>query len=149
MSISMSWPCDRPRSGSLCGDDRLAVVLDAPATEEEPGALQEFKEECDINNIMAKFQRTGALEWAQKYDPAYLDVAGFSFQAAQDTILMAQTMFDDLPSTVRDRFGNDPAAFLDFMHDASNRDEMMRLGLLREAAPPPVVAAVAPTPSTP
>jgi phage internal scaffolding protein len=41
-------------------------------------------------------------------------------------------MFNDLPSSIRSRFGNDPAAFLDFVNDEGNADEMIKLGLIEK-----------------
>lgn len=143
MSYGRKWDVDKPRSGALVESDRLSVTCDASDPVDGAGALQEFADECDINNIMARFQRSGALEWASKYEPQYGDVTGLSFQRAQDVILAAQQMFDDLPSSVRNRFANDPGAFLDFVHDEKNRDEMQRLGLLKEALAPVVVGAAA------
>ena len=45
-------------------------------------------------------------------------------------VASAQQEFDQLPAPVRKRFGNDPASFLDFVHDDSNIDEMAKLGLI-------------------
>lgn len=53
------------------------------------------------------------------------------FQGAVDLLDRTQAAFDELPSAVRDRFGNDPAALLSFLSDPRNRDEAARLGLLR------------------
>lgn len=123
--IGIDWREIRP----LSGVDRNAV--DQPDEEgDQPGAVQSFKDECDINNIMAKFQRTGALEWVQKYEGQYGDVTGISFDKAMETVLKAQEMFDDLPSSVRDRFMNSPSAFLEFLGDESNRAEAEKLGLV-------------------
>lgn len=113
----------------LSGIDRNAVDQD-DSEGDQGGAVQSFKEECDINNIMAKFQRTGALEWVQKYEGQYGDVTGVTFESAMQTVMKAQEMFDDLPSSVRDRFANNPAAFLEFLGDEGNRAEAERLGLV-------------------
>ena len=37
---------------------------------------QSFKDECDINKIMAKFQKTGALNHYAKHAPQYGDASG-------------------------------------------------------------------------
>lgn len=120
-----------------------AESVDASASEENGhGAVQSFAEECDINNIMAKFTRTGLIEWSNKYEGTYDDVSGVTFEACMDTVLKAQEMFDDLPSSVRNRFQNNPAAFLDFIGNAENREEAQKLGLLRDPAIVPAVVAV-------
>lgn len=103
---------------------------------------QSFKAECDINNIMAKFVRTGVLDFVNKHEPRYGDVSGLEFQAAQLIVAQGKTMFEELPSHLRARFENDPGAFLDFVGDEKNREEARELGLLRPDSPP-----VTPTPT--
>jgi len=51
-------------------------------------------------------------------------------------------MFNDLPSSIRSRFGNDPAAFLDFVQDENNADEMVKLGLTEGSAEQATVTPV-------
>lgn len=105
-------------------------VFPQPVREgERRGAVQSFKDVCDINNIMRKYQRTGAIDWVNAHEGQYLDVTGMTFEAAMDHVVRAQEMFDDLPSSVRKRFSNSPAEFFDFMQDASNAEEMVKLGL--------------------
>jgi len=53
------------------------------------------------------------------------------YHASVNAVLEAREMFESLPSSVRRRFGNDPAAFLDFVGDEENRDEMEKMGLLK------------------
>lgn len=91
---------------------------------------QEFADECDINNIMARYQKTGLIEFVNQHEPQYGDVTGYEFNAMQDQIVMAKNMFADLPSHVRDRFANDPARFLDFINDENNAQEAAKMGLL-------------------
>jgi phage internal scaffolding protein len=95
---------------------------------------QSFKGECDINNIMAKFQRTGALDWKSRYEPQYADVTGIEFQAAQDLVAGARSMFEELPSSVRSRFENDPAKFLAYANDPANGEGMIEMGLATRKA---------------
>lgn len=125
--------------------DRAQVVLDARATEDMPGAVQSFAAECDINNIMRKFQRTGMLDWLSTHEGEYMDVTGVNFETAMDTILKAQAMFDDLPSSVRERFQHSPSVFFDFVHSEGAIDELRRLGLAPE---PPAAVPVVPAPAT-
>lgn len=127
--------------------EKLAVELVFPPESEYTD--QSFKEECDINTIMLRYQSTGEMPRIDERDPQWLDVTGMDFQAHMDFILEANEMFAELPSAIRDRFGNDPAAFLDFTSDESNREEMARMGLLTpeatEAILYPPVASPAPS----
>lgn len=103
---------------------------------------QSFRDECDINTIMAKYQSTGELPVINAAQANWLDVTGMDFQTHMDFIVDAQNMFDELPSAVRDRFGNDPAAFLDYVSDERNTVEIAKMGLL---TPEATEAALYPT----
>lgn len=97
---------------------------------------QSFKEECDINTIMARYQSTGEMPNLGVRAPQYLDATGMDFQSMQNQVLEAQALFMELPSKLRTRFGNDPGQFLSYVADPQNRAEMRELGLLnREVLP--------------
>ncbi len=123
------------------------------------GAKQSFKKECDINEIMKKYQKTGAVAHFNKMSARYEDVSPIDFKQAMDTITSTQQMFEALPSTLRNKFHEDPAEFLDFVQDDKNKQEMISLGMIDErpgsipakqgAEGDPGAAAAAPeTPST-
>ncbi len=94
---------------------------------------QSFKDETDINTIMARFQKTGMLEFVNKHEPQYGDVTALDFQNSMLSVVKAREMFADLPSKVRDRFENDPAKLLEFLDNPENRDEAILLGLAKAA----------------
>lgn len=98
---------------------------------------QSFKDECDINTIMSRYQSTGELPDLALVAPQYLDATGMDFQVMQNKLVEAQNLFDALPSAVRNRFANDPGEFLAFVSDISNRDELKKMGLLNESYEPP------------
>lgn len=94
---------------------------------------QSFKDDCDVNRIMSKYQSTGVLEhvkYMKENSLRYGDFTGFDFRDVCDRIVQAQEMFDALPAKLRYRFENDPAQFLDFVSDVRNKDEMVSLGLI-------------------
>lgn len=108
---------------------------------------QEFAKECDINNILKQFSTTGIMTHisAKASLGVYQDLPDqIDFQESLATVAHAQGSFASLPSKVRDRFHNDPAAFLEFMSKPENRPEMENLGLLPRSRPP---AAPAPEPA--
>lgn len=121
------------------------VLLECP---EKPfgRTKQSFRDESDINNIVARFIKTGTLEFVRKNEPRYGDVIGADFQAAQNIIATANSMFSELPAKLRGRFDNDPAAFFNFIQDPASRDEARTLGLLKPEVAPAAPAAGAPTP---
>ena len=92
---------------------------------------QSFKEECDINNIVCKFAKTGLLEHVALSKPKFGDFLGVSdFQTALNQVIEVEESFDALPAKVRARFNNQPVEFLEFCADEKNHDEMLELGLI-------------------
>lgn len=90
---------------------------------------QNFKEECDVNNIMARYTSTGAISHVARKLPQFADVGEESFHEAMNLVVGAQGMFMELPASVRARFGNDPGSFLDFVQDPANASELAQMGL--------------------
>ena len=115
-------------------DTNLASEESALYCEDGSRTKQAFKEECDINTILKRFNVTGQLP-VSPLQPQYGDFSGvFDYQTALNAVIEAQESFNALPATLRNRFANDPAAFVDFCSDESNREEMVRLGLVIEKA---------------
>lgn len=97
---------------------------------EQTRTKQSFQAECDINNILKRYEKTGQLPDLIKQDPRYGDFADLpSYQEALHLVEMAQTQFAALPVQVRDRFGNDPQKFLAFAENGLNGEEMVKMGL--------------------
>lgn len=94
----------------------------------------EFRDECDINNIMKRYQQTGLLDFVNKHSPQYGDCTGVEFREAMEVTTKAREMFADLPSELRYQFQNDPALFVDFCSDPMNRQKMAQMGLLSPEA---------------
>ena len=91
---------------------------------------QAFKDECDINNILKRYEKTGVLPDLIKSNPKYGDFSSaLTYQESLNTVLHAQEQFEALGSRVRERFNNDPVKFLEFTSDPSNIEEMVKLGL--------------------
>lgn len=97
---------------------------------------QSFKDECDINKIMARYQKTGAMAHVNQHGAEYGFASSIDFSEAMRLITTAQDMFDGLPSSIRTRFANDPGQFLDFVQDANNTEEMIKLGLMAKTKAP-------------
>lgn len=85
---------------------------------------QSFKDQSDINKILVKAQRTGTLTHLAKYEGLYGDFAGFNYTEAVEQASLAQTMFNELPSEVRNEFRNDPQRFIDFVTDPANSGDL-------------------------
>lgn len=99
---------------------------------------QSFKKECDINEILRQFRRTGLISHVERQQGFYGDFIGATtYHDALNLIHDAQDMFMTVPAHIRAKFENDPAKFLDFVHDPDNIDEMRELGLLPKGTPKP------------
>lgn len=95
---------------------------------------QSFRDECDVNQIMKRYQMTGILPGQDRMAMArYLDCTEVDFQKAMLTVASAKQAFDALPAVVRERFANDPARLLAFLDDPENRAEAVKLGLVDES----------------
>lgn len=138
-----------------------SAISPPPSYSVEPGVSdthQSFKDECDINNIVAN-NAPGDLFMdptiRPTLEPRFLDcTTGTSFQDSLDHVIRIKDAFADLPSELRRRFDNDPSVFVDYLKNADNFDEAVKLGLLPPSAfpaPAPVSQgdAVAPTASPP
>jgi len=99
---------------------------------------QSFKDEVDVNNIVARYKKTGQLPGhLSTVQPMYGDVSSVpSYQDALNTVLTAQATFMALPSAVRSRFDNDPGKLLAFISDPKNAKEGVSMGLLVDKGTP-------------
>lgn len=105
---------------------------------------QSFKDECDINTIMARYEKDGVVTHVKEHEGQYGDFTlGFDYHDAMNRVHAARDMFMSLPAGIRTKFDNDPGKFLDFVSDPKNSDAMVEMGLKEKA---PVPAAVPPVP---
>lgn len=98
---------------------------------EERVTKSEFKEETDINNIIARYKKTGILpqpvmEAARRYGD-FSSVP--TYQEMFDRVHAAQEVFSALPAHVRKKFNNDPGEFLAASDTKEGLDLMIELGL--------------------
>lgn len=95
---------------------------------------QSMAPECDINKIMLKWQKTGVVEHVTEFGGQYGDFTNLpqDYQASMNAVIAAETMFQTLPSSLRKRFDNNPGAFLDFVSDKKNKEELEKLGLAKK-----------------
>ena len=102
---------------------------------------QQHKEECDINSLLRRYEKTGIMTHLQKYEGRYGDFSGENdLYEAGLQIKVATDMFMELPAIVRQKFANNAGAFIDFVTDPDNKGSMkelsdMILGKNKEAEP--------------
>lgn len=91
---------------------------------------QSQKDQCDINKIMSKYNRTGKLPDMIKKNAAYGDFSKpLDYQESLNTVIKAQESFAALPSAVRKKFNNDPQEMLAYVDDPKNIDSLVDMGL--------------------
>lgn len=95
----------------------------------EGRAQQQFKDDCDINVIMRRMLKDKALDHVSKYQPQYGFASGLDFHQAMNIVTQGQSIFDHLPSNIRNYFQNSPARFLDFVDDPNNFEQAEELGI--------------------
>ncbi len=98
---------------------------------------QSAKDECDINFIMQKYQVTEAQLHANRYSGNYGFVSSETLHDAMNIVTKATSMFEELPSTVRNKFNGQAGDFLEFTRDPANLPEMAKLGLTADSYEPP------------
>lgn len=97
---------------------------------------QQFKDDCDINLIMAKYIKTGVLDHQREHGAEYGFASSDTFRDSMEIVSKANSMFEDLPSSIRSKFENNPAKFLDFVQDPKNLKQMQEMGLANKSNPP-------------
>lgn len=96
---------------------------------------QAHKAECDINNIVRQYQRTGIVQHirADARAGAFLQLPELvDYQEAMNTMIAAQDAFARLPAKVRLRFNNDPEQFVAAFGEPAMDAELRSLGLIVE-----------------
>lgn len=92
---------------------------------------QSFRDETNINNIIAKFKRTGVLEGARSTPPRFADFGtATDFMEVQNLLIEAKEQFMSLPAKLRTLFQNDPARLLAWLENPANRAQAIELGLI-------------------
>lgn len=92
---------------------------------------QQFKNECDVNKIIARFNKTGELTHLKKSKGVFTDLTYVTdYQTALDKVMKANQAFSELNSQTRNRFGNDPQNLVNFLQDPKNKAEAIELGLI-------------------
>lgn len=113
------------------GKQQLVFPKDEPKLTQ-----QSAKDECDINIIVSKAKQGADLS-QQMRKPIYGDFTDLpSYRESLLMVNKARDMFMSFDAEVRKRFANDPGLMLDFLNDPKNRDEAIKLGLVKAPEAP-------------
>lgn len=94
---------------------------------------QQFKDDCDVNIMLAKFMKTNDPAHLRLRDAGvYADLAGApDYMEAMQTIATANQAFEAIDARIRlDKFNNDPQKMIQFLADPQNQEEAIKLGLM-------------------
>lgn len=120
----------------------LRVTLD---TGDESLVEQHHKDDCDITKILKKYDKTGLITHVNQMRADYGDFTNLNeYQESLNLVIKAQNSFNELPSSLRKKFNNDPGQFMEFVSNPDNFPEMISLGLAnpREEVKPLLVKMV-------
>lgn len=130
--LSVEW------TGMLVDKDTGELVPDPRAVSM---TKQSFKDECDINNIVRRFEATGILDHVNRaaQEGLYVDLPdGLDLQTSLNTIAQAEAAFMALPAAARAEFDNDPVLFVDAFKNPTEaqQERFVALGLATDNRPP-------------
>ena len=99
--------------------------------EGESRTEQNHAEACEINNIVRKYHKTGAIEHRNENQGEYGFVDSITLQECMYVTAKAASMFEEVPSNIRKKFNNKPEAFFEYVQNPNNREELVKLGLAK------------------
>ncbi len=100
------------------------LALVPPLKYDDGRTKQSFKDETDINKIMARFDRTGTISHMAKFEGVYADYSDYDFFEQTRMLTRGREVFDALPAELRREFNQSPAAFFAYVNDPANADDL-------------------------
>lgn len=88
---------------------------------------QSQKDECDINKLLERSAKHGALSHLEKYQPFYGDFSGYDFETHIKNIARGNTIFEELPAEVKKEFDQSAQKFFEFVTKPENADKLPQL----------------------
>ncbi len=85
---------------------------------------QAFKDECDIQKIMARADKAGTISHLQKFKGVYADFSDVDFFEMTQKLTKGREIFDELPAELRQEFGQSPAKFFAYVNDPANKQDL-------------------------
>jgi phage internal scaffolding protein len=105
-------------------------------TGRETRTKQSFKDECDINSILRRYETSGQITHLNKGNASFGDFTqALPYDEAIRIVRQAEERFMSLSARVRERFQNDPSQFLAFADNPANLEEMVAMGLAHRTSP--------------
>ena len=98
---------------------------------------QHFKDECDVNLIVERYQATGVMP-SGSHQPLFGDFEKFpsDLLSSRKFFDEAESRFMELPAALRKEFNNSPLELLSALQNPDNRDKFIELGLIDRPVQP-------------
>ncbi len=93
---------------------------------EDGRTKQSFKDETDIQKIMARADKAGTISHLEKYEGIYADFSDFDFHKQTTQLTRGREIFDELPAELRAEFSQSPSKFFAFVNDPANKEELRK-----------------------
>lgn len=126
---------DRPQvAGLTCEDESLTQ--------------QQFKDECDIDCILRRYDQTGVLvdPLSERRLAQFGDFSNLpSFAEYQNRLAEVSEYFMSLPPDIRSNFANDVGTFIEAIGNPDNESKLIELGILEKVASEPSEPPVTPS----
>ncbi|QCQ85046.1 internal scaffolding protein [Blackfly microvirus SF02] len=119
-------------SSSYVEHDPVDFVPEGPSL-----TRQEFADECDINTLMAQYEKTGVINHFNSATPQYYDLTEMpdTLMGSLEHMKNAEEAFMRLPALVRKEFDNDPISFVVYATDPENLTQLREWGLAAPEKP--------------
>ncbi len=83
-----------------------------------------FRDECNIEKIMARADVTGTISHMAKYEGVYADFSDFDFHKQNNMLARGAEIFAALPAEIRKEFNQSEAEFFKYVNDPANADDL-------------------------
>lgn len=91
---------------------------------------QSQAKECDVNNIMKKYLKTGQITHLSSKQAIYADISQIpDLLEATIKVKEASEAFRALPASLREKLNNDPSQLPSYLSDPKNDEEAISYGL--------------------
>lgn len=126
--------------------DRVAVI----AMSDEGKTQQHYGPAVNINNILAKYRKTGIIEHVNRAQERYGDFLAVADYAKDlDKVAKAQQMFEMLPAELRNHFKNSIPGFFEYIQKPENKEQCIKWGIFKAPPAPPEEPATPPANTQP
>lgn len=125
MTNSISSISEADQRDDLKRHNRVSITFTQPSR-----TKQSFREETNINSIMARYEKSGQMPQLNQNIASYGDFShSDSYQESVTKIRDAHELFESMPSQVRAHFENSPEIFLEYASNIDNIDTLRQMGL--------------------